>query len=190
MRGRILNRPQTYIGENFLCAETVERLETSPAKTIQAAARAVQADFVRVMSQGREDMANTLYRAMTQAQEDVASALPCAMREAEAAIARDLARINADFHVHFEELARDVRAAEAPGTMLGDYLTLVGELATEPKKAAALARFATVLGGSLLLPPEKGGDAPARTSGAPVDREEGGRASRGNLAAEHFDRGA
>jgi DNA-binding CsgD family transcriptional regulator len=163
---------------------------TSPAKTIQAAAAAVASDFTRVMAQGQEVMANTLYRAvsdaqeaaavalsraMTEAQEAVASALPRAIREAEEAITRDLARINADFHARFEELARDVRAAEAPGTMLGDYLTLVGERATEEQKAAALARFATVLGGgSLLLPPEKGGlRLRARRALRLIERDEG-----------------
>jgi hypothetical protein len=95
---------------------------TFSEKTIQAAAATVRADFVRVMAQGQQAMTEALSHAMTEAQEAVASALPRAMREAQEAIARDLARINADFHARFEELARDVRAAEAPGTMLGDYL--------------------------------------------------------------------
>jgi DNA-binding CsgD family transcriptional regulator len=78
--------------------------------------------------------------------------------EAQEAIARDLARAMAEAHARFEEIALTTRAAVAPGTMLGDYLTLVGEREGQPEeRVAALERFATALGGSLRLPPNKGG---------------------------------
>jgi DNA-binding CsgD family transcriptional regulator len=94
---------------------------------------------------------------MAKCQEAMAETLARTWSEAQEAIARDLARAMAEAHARFEEIALTTRAAVAPGTMLGDYLTLAGEPATQSERNAALERFATALGGPLLLPPKKGG---------------------------------
>jgi DNA-binding CsgD family transcriptional regulator len=100
----------------------------------------------------------TVTRPEKPAQAAIAEALSRVTTEAPAAIKRDLAATIAGVRVRFEvEIARPTRAAVAPGSMLRDYLRLVGKRATEEQKVAALQRFATALGGSLLLAPEKGG---------------------------------
>jgi DNA-binding CsgD family transcriptional regulator len=111
---------------------------TSPAETTQLVEVAVASDFACATA----NMAATLTRSWSEAQE---------------AIARDLANTGADLEARFEEIARITLAAVGPGTMMGDYLILVGERATQREKEMALERLARALGGSLLLPPEKGG---------------------------------
>jgi DNA-binding CsgD family transcriptional regulator len=111
---------------------------TSPPETTHLVEVAVASDFACATA----NMAATLTRSWSEAQE---------------AIARDLANTGADLEARFEEIARITLAAVGPGTMMGDYLILVGERATEREKEMALERLARALGGSLLLPPEKGG---------------------------------
>ena len=77
---------------------------------------------------------------------NAAETLTRSWNEAKEAIARDLANTRADLEARFEEIARITMAAVGPGTVMGDYLTLAGEQAIEPERAAALERFATFLG--------------------------------------------
>ena len=100
---------------------------TSPAETTQLVEVAVASDFAHATANAAE----TLTRSWNEAKE---------------AIARDLANTRADLEARFEEIARLTLAAVGPGTVMGDYLTLAGEHAAEPERAAALERFATFLG--------------------------------------------
>jgi DNA-binding CsgD family transcriptional regulator len=109
---------------------------TPLTETIQAAAAAVRADFVRAMAQGHEV---------------AAMAVPRAMRAAQENIAWNLAHAAAMARAPFDEMARTMRAIEAPGTLLGDYLALAGKQATEAQKAAALERLAHTLGLTRLM---------------------------------------